>query len=91
MPPSLDDRQRLDELIDAIAQGPLDPSFPQERLRSCHELVDAGELLVALELLAENIDDFAIPVPGTDRLILREIGGRVGLGQGYLDLLVDPN
>ncbi|MFI5055780.1 MAG: hypothetical protein ACHQAW_05195 [Actinomycetota bacterium] len=91
MSQSLGDRQRLHAVIDAIAQAPLDPSFPRERLLLWHELVDAGEPLVALELLASNVDEFAIPLPESARFVLREIGDTEGLGQAYLDLLVDPN
>jgi len=78
---------RLHAAIDAIARVPLDPAFPVERLRSFHELVEAGEIDVALEDLAENIHEFEIPVPDSARSELLDIAEMVGLDKRYLELL----
>ena len=83
----IDDPARFHGAIDAISHVSLDPSFPRERLRSIHEMVDAGELEVALEILAENINDFDMPVPDDARAILLEIADGVHLDRQYVELL----
>jgi hypothetical protein len=82
--------RRLHDAIDAIARVPLDPEFPVERLRYIHETVVAGEVEIALEDLASNIDDFDIPVPDSVRSELLDVAVSMGLDQRYVDLLARP-
>jgi hypothetical protein len=82
------DRHRLHIAVNAIAET---PGIPPGRIPSIHNMIDAGENEVALEILCSNVYEFSIPVPESARTVIWEIGRSIGLGQEYVDMLAESN
>jgi hypothetical protein len=59
--------------------APLEP-----RLEGVIQLVEAGELGVAFEILLDNLLDYDIPISQVERASLRDLGTTLGLGQRRL-------
>lgn len=61
----------------------LDP----DRAAFVRELLDVGELGLALEVLCENLDEFDIPVSAGDRELINVVASGIGLEKyaRYLD------
>jgi hypothetical protein len=55
------------------------------------ELIDVGELRVALELLADNVNEFEIQMTESAQRVVLEVAASVELAQKYIEMLAEPN
>jgi hypothetical protein len=84
-----EDGQRFRELIERLAQRPVDPETEAEmggplrpRWDFALECVKAGEELVGLDALCHNVSDYRVPLTAEDRSVITHLADRWGQ-QGF--------
>lgn len=79
-----------------LGRGTVQPPFDSifdERLVSALELIDAGEPGVALEILAQNLFEFDVPMTRAEFLAIEQAGTAMRMAPGtwtFLEELVTP-
>lgn len=69
---------RLRQVLDQFGDG-----LPTEQLKDMKELVDAGELGVALENYCTQLLEYDVSVPSSVVAELKELGQAMGLDEKY--------